>query len=306
MMSKLLICSLSAASALQAATLLRAPVAPVAQQRPMLLGNRAAAQLLRMAETEEYPTLEEELEAGRITQEEYDALNGGEGAISEEEYEAEQVIEGKAAEEDLSEDAKRVLRGMKSSTGVEFAPWMKVDPEAIAKAKADREARKARAAQGMRSDAMLIDPQAAELGAGGGLNSKVLSEEEIELRWDTQDEAGNAGFIVQRRKGGSENFVDLATYEDFAPLRTKGPAGGSYVYLDDEVNVGTWVYRILDCDTSGTRSAVCQKLVEIDSEAEGKQTIFVGVLIAGLALAFVAGGLLLDPIQTTQNGAKIF
>jgi len=297
--SKLLVASLATASGLQAAGTLRAPVAPVAQ-RPVLFGGRASAQLLRMQETEEYPTLEEELEAGRITQEEYDELNGG---ISEEQYAAEEAA---APEQELSADAKRVLSGMKSSSGVEFAPWMKVDPEAIAKAKADREARKARAAEGMRSDAMLIDPQAAELGAGGGLSSKLLSEEDIEMRWDTQDEAGNAGFIVQRRKGGSENFMDIASYEDFSPLRTKGPAGGTYVYLDDEVGVGTWVYRILDCDTSGTRSAVCQKLVEVDSEAEGKQTIFVGVAIAGLALAFVAAGLFIDPIQTTSAGGKMF
>merc|ERR1719247_911514 len=131
---------------------------------------------------------------------------------------------------------------------------MKVDPEAIAKAKAEREARKARQAAsqgGVRSDAMLIDPQAAELGAGGGLKSKTLSEEEVELRWDTTDEAGNAGFIVQRRRGGSDNFADLESYESFSPLRTKGPAGGSYVYLDDTAGVGTWVYRILDCDEKG-------------------------------------------------------
>ena len=299
--SKLLVASLATASGLQAAGTLRAPVTPVAQ-RPVLFGGRASAQLLRMQETEEYPTLEEELEAGRITQEEYDELNGG---MSEEEYERQEAMAEEAAPE-LSADAKRVLSGMKSSSGVEFAPWMKVDPEAIAKAKADREARKARAAEGMRSDAMLIDPQAAELGAGGGLASKVLSEEEIELRWDTQDEAGNAGFIVQRRKGGSENFEDIASYETFSPLRTKGPAGGTYVYLDDEIGVGTWVYRILDCDTSGTRSAVCQKLVEVDSEAEGKQTIFVGVAIAGFALVAVAAGLFIDPIQTTSAGGKMF
>merc|ERR1719247_3117717 len=182
---------------------------------------------------------------------------------------------------------------------------MKVDPEAIAKAKAEREARKARQAAsqgGVRSDAMLIDPQAAELGAGGGLKSKTLSEEEVELRWDTQDEVGNAGFVVQRRQGGSENFADIATYEDFSPLRTKGPGGGSYVYLDDGVAPGTWVYRILDCDTSGQRSAVCQKLVEIESEAEGKQTIFVGVAIFGVAIAAFVAGSLFDPIQTTSAG----
>merc|ERR1719163_1686521 len=128
-------------------------------------------------------------------------------------------------------EAQKIMKGMRSASGVEFAPWMKVDAEAIAKAKREREARKARAAENaLRSDSMLIDPQAAELGAGGGLKSKVLSEEEVELRWDTSDEAGNAGFIVQRRRGGAADFGDLESYESFSPLRTKGPAGGSYVY----------------------------------------------------------------------------
>ena len=92
---------------------------------------------------------------------------------------------------------------------------------------------------------------------------------------------------AQRRRGGASNFEDLETYEAFSPLRTKGPAGGSYVYLDDSAGVGTWVYRILDCDTQGTRSAVCQKLVEIDSAAEQTQTLVVGGLIATLALGLV-------------------
>jgi hypothetical protein len=298
--------TVSTASGLQSAGVLRTPaVACSTPQRPALYAGRSAATLIRaQAETEEFPTLEEELEAGRITQAEYDELTGG---ISEEQFQAEEAADEAAAE--LSPEAERVMRGMRSSSGVEFAPWMKVDPEAIAKAKAEREARKARAAAsqgGVRSDAMLIDPQAAELGAGGGLKSKVLSEEEVELRWDTQDEVGNAGFVVQRRKGGSENFEDLATYEGFSPLRTKGPGGGSYVYLDDSVDVGTWVYRILDCDTQGQRSAVCQKLVEIESEAEGKQTLIVGVGIFGLALALFVAGTLYDPIQTTATGAKIF
>ena len=218
-MSKcILAAGLATASAYQGAAMMQgaATVAPAA--RPALFAGRAATQLARMAEeVEEYPTLEEELEAGRITQEEYDSLTGG---ISEETYQQEISAE---EETELSPEAERVLRGMRSSSGVEFAPWMKVDPEAIAKAKAERAARKARQAQDLRSDAMLVDPQAAELGAGGGLNSKIISEEEVELRWDTQDEVGNAGFIVQRRQGGSESFVDLATYEDFSPLRTKGP-----------------------------------------------------------------------------------
>ena len=207
----------------------------------------------------------------------------------------------------MSREAQKVYNGMRSESGVEFAPWMKIDAEAIAQAKKERELRKAKqAASALKADSMLIDPQAAELGAGGGLKSKVLSEDEVELRWDTTDEAGNAGFIVQRRRGGSEDFSDLETYEKFSPLRSKGPAGGSYVYLDDTVDVGTWVYRILDCDSSGTRSAVCQKLVEIESKDEQQFTIVVGALIAGLALVAVIAGVVTDPIQTTSKGAALF
>ena len=120
------------------------------------------------------------------------------------------------------------------------------------------------------------------------------------------DEAGNAGFIVQRRRGGAANFEDLETYEKFAPLRTKGPAGGSYVYLDDTADVGTWVYRVLDCDVEGVRSAVCQKLVEIESKDEQQFTFIVGGVIATLAVGLVIAGIVTDPIQTTSKGSALF
>jgi len=261
---------------------------------------------MEVEEIEEFnfPTMEELAAEAGMSVAEYEAslgLDGG-AAMTEEEYQAEQE------QAELSADAKQIVNNMRSSTGVEFAPWMKVDAEAIAKAKKERAARKARQAAEAagKSDSMLVDPQAAELGAGGGLKSKVLSEEEIELRWSTQDEVGNAGFIVQRRKGGQPNFEDLVSYENFSPLRTKGVDGGDYVYLDDTAAPGTWVYRILDCDTGGTRSAVCQKLVEVDSDSEQAQTVVVGVFIAGLALALVVAGVLSDPIQTTDKGASFF
>merc|ERR1719440_1928299 len=111
----------------------------------------------------------------------------------------------------LSDAARIEQKKMTSVTGVEFAPWMKVDPEAVARAKAEREARKARAGPSQ-IDPLSIDPQAAELGGGGGLKSKVLSEEEVELRWSAADEEGNQGFIVERRRGGSSDFETLETY----------------------------------------------------------------------------------------------
>ena len=154
---------------------------------------------LAHARTQAFAMSVEEEEVEAMSEEEYLAELKGEEAMSEEEYMAQQAQEPKV--EELSPDAQRVYRGMRSSTGVEFAPWMKVDAEKIAAAKKAREERKARSIS-KSQDQMLMDPQAAELGAGGGLKSKVLSEEEVELRWSTGDETGNLGFIVQRRKGG--------------------------------------------------------------------------------------------------------
>merc|ERR1712087_227883 len=201
----------------------------------------------------------------------------------------------------LSPDARKVYNKMRAESGVELAPWMKIDTEAIARAEKARKDRKAKAAATI--DPYAIGPQAAELSGGGGLSSKVISEEEVQLTWSTGDETGNAGFIVQRRKGGKDTFEDIASFESFAPLKSKGPSGGDYRYLDDAVpSTGTWVYRILDCDTSGMKSAVCQKLVEVDAASEKTQTLVVGGFIALLALVLVGAGIFIDPIQTTSAG----
>jgi len=242
------------------------------------------------------------VEEEAMSEAEFLAMSEGE-VLSEEEFVA---TAAEPKPEELSPEAQRVYRGMRSSTGVEFAPWMKVDAEKVAAAKKAREERMARAAQGATQDQLQIDPQAAET-AGGGLKSKTLSEEEVELRWSTGDETGNAGFIVQRRPGGSQNFDDIASYESFAPLRSKGVTGGDYVYLDDTIpNPGTFVYRILDCDVGGTRSAICQKLVEIESQSEQTQTLVVGVIGLVLAVAGFVAGTALDPMQTTDKGGSFF
>lgn len=87
--------------------------------------------------------------------------------MTEEEYLAELAKEEGENAQELSPDAKKVYWNMRSVTGVEFAPWMNVDPEAIAKAEKERKARKERAALSAEDiDGLSLDPQAAELGAG--------------------------------------------------------------------------------------------------------------------------------------------
>jgi hypothetical protein len=208
----------------------------------------------------------------------------------------------------LSPEAQKVANALKSASGDgrELAPWMNIDPEEIARAKKEREERRLRQVESSRVDSMSIDPQAAELSGMGGLSTKVLSEEEVELRWSTQNEEGNAGFIVQRRPGGTGAFTSIETFEKAAQLRTKGPQGGDYVYLDDTAAPGTWVYRIVDCDEGGQKSAISQKLVEIESESEATQQFVVGIAIFAIAIGFFLLGVFADPLQTTDKGAAFF
>merc|ERR1712196_208251 len=79
----------------------------------------------------------------------------------------------------------------------------------------------------------------------------------------------NLGFAVQRRTGNVQEFTDLKTYEDFQPLASQGPQGGSYSFIDDTVEPGkTYLYRIMDCDEMGGRNFVDQCGVDIITEKE--------------------------------------
>merc|ERR1719159_2176915 len=100
------------------------------------------------------------------------------------------------------------------------------DFEKIAQAKRDREERKNRQTES-RVDTMNLDSQASEQSGTGSLNSKVLSEEEVELRWSTEGEEGNVGFIVQRRPGGTGSLNSKVLSEEEVELRwsTEGEEG---------------------------------------------------------------------------------
>ena len=58
---------------------------------------------------------------------------------------------------------------------------------------------------------------------------------------------------MQRRAGGASDFENLESFESFAPLKTKGQQGGSYVYLDADSGLqpGTCAYRVLTLTLAG-------------------------------------------------------
>jgi len=203
---------------------------------------------------------------------------------------------------EIQEELKKTKRmsNLRNANGVDYAPWMNMsaeDEENIRKIAEDRaEARRKRKLQESQvSGNLYYDSQAQEL-SGTGLNYKIMGGE-VELEWATKREADTKGFIVKRRPAKSDDFVTIASYEDWGPLVSQGIDGGVYRYLDETATPGGWVYRISECDTSGQEADLCQCLVEVQTEEEQRGAIIAGVGFAALATVAVVAGIMLDPMN---------
>lgn len=71
----------------------------------------------------------------------------------------------------------------------------------------------------------------------------IGGKDRIDLSWATAEERDNAGFYVERRVEGTENFTELGFVA----------AGMDYAFTDDDVLPGhNYVYRLRQVDTDGT------------------------------------------------------
>jgi hypothetical protein len=188
---------------------------------------------------------------------------------------------------------------LRNANGVEYAPWMNITPEAeaeiktIMKQKAEARLKRKDQEAGV-SGSLLMDSQAQEL-SGGGLNIKVVSDNEVELTWATSSETSTKGFAIKRRAARTEEFETIVSYENWGPLASKGVDGGQYSYLDDTIAPGGWVYRITECETNGSENDICQALVDVQTAEEQRGAVIAAVGIVVLGIAAVAAGLVLDP-----------
>ena len=101
---------------------------------------------------------------------------------------------------------------------------------------------------------------------------------------------------MKRRPARTEEFNVIASYEDWGPLASKGPEGGSYSFLDDTVSPGGWVYRVTECENSGVENDICQALVEVQTMEEQRGAVIAAVSIGVLLVAAVVAGVVLDPV----------
>lgn len=195
---------------------------------------------------------------------------------------------------------KKRMSNLRNEKGVDYAPWMRIseeDEENIRKAViAKTAARKARQEQEKDvSGSLYLDSQAQEL-SGTGLKAKII-DEDVELEWATRTETDCKGFKVLRRPAKTSEFTLIASYEDFGPLVSQGPEGGIYRYFDDTAGPGGWVYRISEASVSGEDNDLCQCLVEVETAEEKRAGLIAGVGISVLAIAAIAAGILIDPMQ---------
>jgi len=195
---------------------------------------------------------------------------------------------------------KRMAK-FKNEKGVEYAPWMQLSEkeeeeirQIIKEKKRIRDKR--REEQRKASGNLYYDSTAQEL-SGTGLKAKVIDENNVELQWGTKSEVDCKGFIVRRRAAKAEDFETLASYENYGPLVSKGPEGGTYKFLDTTASPGGWFYRISEKTSTGEESDLSQCLVEIQTEDEQKFTLAATVGIALTVVLAIVAGISIDPIQ---------
>lgn len=213
--------------------------------------------------------------------------------VDAEDEEFERLVEAEIAK-------TRKMSNLRNEKGVDYAPWMAISEEDEAEIrkimKAKTVARRLREEQQRNvSGNLYLDSQAQEL-SGTGLKAKII-DEDVELEWATKTESDTKGFIVKRRAAKTEEFQTIASFENWGPLQSQGKEGGIYRYLDTEVPPGGWVYRVAECDNSGTESDLCQCLVEVQTKEEQQAAVIAAVSIGVLAVLAVVAGLVLDPLN---------
>ena len=232
---------------------------------------------------------------------------GGNAAVHQQLRAVEKADEQLSMDEEVEllvqeeKDKTMLMAKMSNGKGMEYAPWMNVSPEDEARirqiAREKTKARRQRQEQQQNVSGDLLKDSTNQELSGTGLRSKIIGGDSVELEWATGSEKNTKGFLVKRRPTKTTDFAVLASYETYGPIASKGANGGVYRYLDENVGIGNWVYRITECDTDGQENDLSQCLVEIQTAAEQKGQALALAGFGVIAVAALAAGLFLDPVQ---------
>jgi len=87
--------------------------------------------------------------------------------------------------------------------------------------------------------------------------SAFSGNKEVTLKWTTQSEIENLGFIIERSMHNQEEFTEIASYQNCPQLMGQGNSNqkSDYIYHDGNLFNGiTYYYRLVDISLSGQRN----------------------------------------------------
>ena len=134
---------------------------------------------------------------------------------------------------DKEVEKTKLVSKLKTSDGVDYAPWMKISEEdekkiyQTMKEKAMARRKRQEEQQNV-SGNLYLDSQAQEL-SGTGLNSKVMGQD-VELEWATSSETNTKGFLSNVVRQRQMTFIRLHLLKIGVHLFQKGTEGGVYRY----------------------------------------------------------------------------
>jgi parallel beta-helix repeat protein len=87
----------------------------------------------------------------------------------------------------------------------------------------------------------------------------VGGDGKVSLKWVTQSEIDNQGFVLERSQDKTGNYQLIASYENDSALRGAGNSSSQqiYTYIDKGIliNGQTYWYKLIDVDVNGVRTA---------------------------------------------------
>ncbi len=91
----------------------------------------------------------------------------------------------------------------------------------------------------------------------GTFNASIIDGNKVKLEWFTVTEVNNSGFSIERSKDGT-NFTEIF----FVNGNGTSSNRNTYSYIDEDVNYGTYYYRLKQVDHDGSFSYL--KVVTVD------------------------------------------
>jgi hypothetical protein len=197
---------------------------------------------------------------------------------------------------DLVEKMDKVDKGMKSATGVELAPWLRVDAEAVVKARREQEKKEEEFRKNQQLEIAGNIPKTLRL-------SQLRGAPDVRIQWDSIDVPDLAGYEIQRTLEGEGGWETVASYDKTKSLRADFVVnnGGAYEYTDEALPYQGVQYRVLAIEENGMRIGVSQNLIEVSQEAVNSLFDKLGL---GLLIGLLIGATVYGFSEDSLNAAR--